>query len=169
MDVIEVHPPHMIFQPPVVRSGGKTRNNTIVNWLQLLNQGYRIPGVVNTDAHYNFHGSGWLRIYLESPTDDPAKVQTLDMVHAAEHGHMLMTSGPYLEVLCSAAEAGDNSSGTAGDDLVAPGGKGTCACGSQCPNWFDIDRVQVFVNGRRRRVAELHPRDDSRPLLPAAR
>ncbi|HVX60534.1 MAG TPA: CehA/McbA family metallohydrolase [Pirellulales bacterium] len=147
MDVIEVHPPHMIFQPPVVRSGASTRNNTIVNWLQLLNQGYRIPGVVNTDAHYNFHGSGFLRVYLESSTDDPAKVQTLEMVHSAEHGHMLMTSGPYLEVLFSAAEAGENGSGTAGDDLVAPGGKGTLRVRVQCPNWFDIDRVQVFVNG----------------------
>ncbi len=148
MDAIEVHPPHMIFQPPVTSSGGKSRNNTIVNWLQLLNQGYRIPGVVNTDAHYNFHGSGFLRIYLESSTDDPAQVKTLDMVHAAEHGHMMMTSGPYLELLLAADQAGDKSSGTAGDDVVASGGKATLTVRVQCPNWFDIDRVQILLNGR---------------------
>ena len=77
---------------------GKTQNNTIVNWLQLLNQGLRIPGVVNTDAHYNFHGSGWLRNYVRCPTDDPAEVRTLDVVHAAERGHLIMSSGPFLEV-----------------------------------------------------------------------
>ncbi|HWB13849.1 MAG TPA: CehA/McbA family metallohydrolase [Pirellulales bacterium] len=147
MDVIEVHPPRMIFQPAIV-SGAKPYNNTIFNWLQLLNQGYRIPGVVNTDAHYNFHGSGFLRLYLASPTDDPAKLETLDMVHAAEHGHMVMTSGPYLEVLLAADEAGKKQTGTAGDDLSLPDGKATLKVRVQCPNWFDIDRVQVFLNGR---------------------
>lgn len=148
MDVIEVHPPHMIFQPAVVNSGAQSRNNTIINWLQLLNQGFRIPGVVNTDAHYNYHGSGFLRTYLESTTDAPAEVDTLEMVHSAEHGHMIMTSGPYLEVLLTADKAGDKSSGTAGDDVAAPGGKAKLRVRVQCPNWFDIDRVQVFVNGR---------------------
>jgi hypothetical protein len=77
---------------------GRLGNNPIYNWLQLLNQGRRIPGVVNTDAHYNFHGSGWLRNYLRSPTDDPAEIRTLDVVHAAERGRLVMTSGPFLEV-----------------------------------------------------------------------
>ena len=27
----------------------------------------RIPGVVNTDAHYNFHGSGWISVPEASP------------------------------------------------------------------------------------------------------
>ena len=147
MDVIEVHPPHTIFMSAAT-AGAKARNNTIFNWLQLLNQGYRIPGVVNTDAHYNFHGSGFLRIYLESATDDPAKIDTLDMVHAAEHGHIMMTSGPYLEVRVVGDEAGDKRSGTAGDELSIPGGKARLKVRVQCPNWFDIDRVQVFLNGR---------------------
>ncbi|HVX13151.1 MAG TPA: CehA/McbA family metallohydrolase [Pirellulales bacterium] len=147
MDVIEVHPPHMIFQPAIV-SGATVHNNTIFNWLQLLNQGYRLPGVVNTDAHYNFHGSGFLRIYLESETDDPAKIETLDMVHAAEHGHMVMTSGPYLEVHVAGEDAGKKVDGTVGDDLSIPGGKAALQVRVQCPNWFDIDRVQVFLNGR---------------------
>jgi hypothetical protein len=147
MDVIEVHPPHWIFQPAII-TGATSHNNTVVNWLQLLNQGYRIPGVVNTDAHYNFHGSGFLRLYLQSPTDDPAKIETLDMVHTAEHGHIIMTSGPYLEVLLVADEAGNNRTATVGDDVALPSGKATLKVRVQCPNWFDVDRVQVFLNGR---------------------
>lgn len=145
MDVIEVHPPAAIFQPPTT-AGANPHNNTIFNWLQLLNQGHRIPGVVNTDAHYNFHGSGFLRLYLESETDDPAKIETLDMVHASEHGHIVMTSGPYLEVMLTQADGAAH--GTAGDDVALPNGKGRLAIRVQCPNWFDIDRVQVFLNGR---------------------
>jgi hypothetical protein len=56
-----------------------------------------------------------------------------------------MTSGPYLEVLASAP---DGKPVIPGDGLPAPGGKVTLKVRVQCPNWFDIDRVQVLVNGR---------------------
>jgi hypothetical protein len=149
MDVIEVHPPHTIFKPAVYDVSGKPNNNTIVNWMQLLNQGYRIPGVVNTDAHYNFHGSGFLRVYLESPTDEPGKINTLDVVHAAERGRILMTNGPFMEVTASAPgeNAGDKRA-KMGDVLSSKSGEVVLHVRVQCPNWFDIDRVQVFVNGR---------------------
>lgn len=147
MDVIEVHPPHQIFSAPSVEYSGKHYNNTILNWLQLLNQGRRIPGVVNTDAHYTFHGSGFLRNYLKSPTDNPAEVRTLDMVHAAERGHLVMSNGPFLEVKLI-AKGGSAAEAIPGDDLSAPGGETTLRVKVQCPNWFDVDRVQVFVNGR---------------------
>ena len=147
MDVIEVHPPHTIFDGPTIKVGGKEQNNPIVNWLQLLNQGRRIPGVVNTDAHYNFHGSGWLRNYLKSPTDSPAEIRTLDIVHAAERGHSIMTNGPFLEVELHAT-GGSGASAIPGDDIAISGGQATLRVRVQCPNWFDVDRVQVFLNGR---------------------
>ena len=124
-------------------------NHAIFNWLQLLNQGYRIPGVVNTDAHYNFHGSGWLRNYIRSPkTDDPAKIRTLDIVHASERGNVVMTNGPFLEVYTPTGGRGTGSRFTAGDTVRAPDGKVRLQVRVQCPNWFDIDRVQILVNGR---------------------
>lgn len=147
MDVIEVHPPHFIFAGRTSAYEGKTYNNTIFNWLQLLNQGKRITGVVNTDAHYNFHGSGWLRNYVKSPTDDPAQVRTLDVVHASERGHLVMSNGPFLEATLR-AESGPATEAGPGDNLAMSGGKATLKVRVQCPNWFDVDRVQVFLNGR---------------------
>jgi hypothetical protein len=147
MDVIEVHPPDTIFAPATREVAGRMRNNTIVNWLQLLNIGRRIPGVVNTDAHYNFHGSGWLRNYIKSPTDEPAEVRTLDVVHAAERGHLVMSSGPFMEV--ELQTSGDSAKrAIPGDVLTVPGGSANLHVKAQCPNWFDVDRVQVFLNGR---------------------
>ncbi len=146
MDVIEVHPLRTIFGDALVPYEGRMQNNTIRNWLQLLNQGRRIPGVSNTDAHYNFHGSGWLRNYLKSPTDDPAEIRALDVVHAAERGHLVMSTGPFLEVKLRAGERPTNEA-IPGDDLAGPGGKTTLSVRVQCPNWFDVDRVQVFLNG----------------------
>jgi hypothetical protein len=141
MDVIEVHPPEFLLRPP---QDAKVRN-AIVPWMQLLNQGFRIPGVVNTDAHYTFHGSGWLRNYVRSPTDDPSKIQTLDIVRETERGHLIMTTGPFLEVALSTAAT---PRAIPGDDATAPDGKGELRVRVQTPNWFDVDRVQVFVNGR---------------------
>ena len=103
--------------------------------------------MVNTDAHYNFHGSGFLRNYLKSPTDNPADIQTLDIVHAAERGNLVMSNGPFLEV--SLRATGEQAVvASPGDNLSARGGDTTLRVRVQCPNWFDIDRVQVLINGR---------------------
>jgi len=147
MDVIEVHPPGAIFAPREPPDSPRARPNRMLNWLQLLNLGYRLPGVVNTDAHYNFHGSGWLRNYIESPTDNPAKIKTMDIVHASEHGHIVMTNGPFLEVHLS-SESPKKASAIAGDSLLAEGGKAELRVRVQCPNWLDVNRVQVLINGR---------------------
>jgi hypothetical protein len=170
VDVIEVHPLEEIFTPPAPDFDPRRREHTVFRWLQMLNLGYRLPGVVNTDAHYNFHGSGFLRNYLVSPTDDPAKIRIGDVIAASEAGRIVMTSGPFLEAVASAgkeavASAGKEAVASAGKEAVASAGEASkpAAPGDtlraeagrvslkirvQCPNWFDVDRVQVFVNGR---------------------
>ncbi len=146
MDVIEVHPLEAILKPATIDKDKKinTGKNRIHAWLQLINDGLYIPGVVNTDAHYNFHGSGWRRNWIPSKTDDPAQIQTLDVVHACERGQMVMSTGPFMEVTVSAA---DHKVGP-GETILKSGGDATIHVRVQCPNWFDIDRVQILVNGR---------------------
>jgi hypothetical protein len=146
MHVIEVHPIDDVLDMKTSRvittNQGKRLliNNTVLNWLQLLNQGHRIPGVVNTDAHYNFHGSGGLRNWVRCDTAVPGDIDPLDIVRHAKKGHVIMSNGPYLEVKLNDA--------LPGDEVKLPEGKGTLHVRVQCPNWFDIDRVQVLVNGR---------------------
>ena len=149
MDVVEVHPLHWILSSQPQAPDQPGRNNTIFNWMQLLNLGYRIPGVVNTDAHYNFHGSGWLRNYVVSSTDDPAEIGVAEMVTNSERGRLVMTTGPFMEVAFypGAEEEAETSAGP-GEDAAAVEGRGELHVRVQCPNWFDVDRVQVFVNGR---------------------
>ena len=55
-----------------------------------------------------------------------------------------MTNGPYLEV----AMRSEDATVAPGDDLIANDGRSELDVRVQCPNWFDVDRVQVFVNGR---------------------
>lgn len=149
MDVVEIHPIHTLltFETTYLyKNQGKPIANRVFRWLQLLNQGLRLPGVVNTDSHYNFHGSGGIRNWVQSSTDDPAAIVPLDIVHAAEQGRVIVSNGPYLEV--SLTETGKPKSVTAGQGLDVKSGKVTLAVRVQCPNWFDIDRVVVLVNGR---------------------
>lgn len=146
MDVIEVHPPQHIFLKPGTPEFTAAKNVPIFNWMQMLNLGYRAAGVVNTDAHYHFHGSGGLRNFIRSSTDDPAQVSTLEMARAATKGQLVMSNGPFLEVDLY-APTGQRLAGP-GEEIHLPEGKGRLQLRVQCPNWFDINRVQVFINGR---------------------
>ncbi|NOY42972.1 MAG: CehA/McbA family metallohydrolase [Planctomycetes bacterium] len=147
MDVVEIHPLEKIFTPPLaLTTTSNDRGNAVFHWMQLLNLGYRITGVVNTDAHYNFHGSGPLRNYIKSTTDNPAEARVLDLCHAAEQGTLVMTNGPFMEV--SASNPGsDGEPVSVGSDLKSEGDV-SLQIRVQCANWLDVNRVQVFVNGR---------------------
>ncbi len=143
-----MHPPEGIFDPPAADVAPDDRRNPIFYWMQLLNIGYRIPGVVNTDAHYNFHGSGWLRNYMQSTTDNPAEISIDEMVHVAEHGHMVMTTGPFLQVEYRHPTPAGMAQYDVGEDVRLNGESGKLWVRVQCPNWFDVNRVQLFANGR---------------------
>lgn len=124
-------------------------NNPIFNWLQLLNTGVRIPAVANTDAHTNYHGSGGRRNYVKSPTDDPLEIEPLEIVRSAARGHIIITNGPFLEVsLRPAGLGGADSAAYPGDEIAVPGGRVMIRARVQCPNWIDIDRVHLVLNGR---------------------
>lgn len=149
MNVVEIHPIDPLLNPSRFRDrdGKPAGNQTALNWLQLLNQGFRIYGVVNTDAHYNYHGSGGLRIWIKSSTDDPSQISSDEMRDAARDGHIVMSTGPYLEA--SFQETGsDQTPVISGQDLVAKSKKVTATIRVQCPNWFDVDTVFILVNGR---------------------
>ncbi len=149
VDVIEVHPPQGIFTPPAKGDDGKLERNPIFHWMQMLNLGYRRMGVVNTDAHYNHHGSGYFRNYIHCSTDDPAHIDTMEMVRESEKGHLTMGTGPFLTVEAIAPTAdGKIVKAIPGDNLLATEGECSLHIRVQCPNWLDINRVQVFVNGR---------------------
>lgn len=145
MDVIEIHPIDAAWHFVAARQPTKDWSNRVFHWVQLLNQGYRIPGVVNTDAHYNDHGSGGLRNWLQSPTDEPGEIKVLDMVHAAEHGRLIMSNGPFLKVSARAGEEGEAV--TAGGDLAAPHKAVALAIEVLSPNWISVDEVFVLING----------------------
>ena len=150
MNAMEIHPIDQLLKPTRydIRNGKEFGNQRTLNWLQLLNQGFRIYGVVNTDSHYNYHGSGGLRIWVKSNSDAPAMISSDEMRDNSRAGHLIMSNGPYLEA--TFRETASKEDGVvAGQDLKAASKKVTASIKVQCPNWFDIDTVVVLVNGRR--------------------
>lgn len=138
-----------------VRDGqSQTLENRTFGWLQMLNQGRHVWCVAVSDAHRIFgNGVGGWRTYVPSSTDEPDQIDHVEIIRNSKAGRMMITNGPFLEV-------------TTGDGL--PIGSTVVAEGFldlkvkvQVPNWFDIDRVQVLVNGRQRPennyTRELHP------------
>ena len=149
VDVIEVHPLSSIFEKVTDLPPPGKRGNVIFNWMQLLNLGYRIPGVINADAHYNFHGSGFRRNFIECSTDDPAKIDALEIVRNSVAGKVVMSNGPFVSVKAQGIGLNEKPAvGGIGDELVIKRDSVKLQVKVQCPNWFDINRVQIVVNGR---------------------
>jgi hypothetical protein len=137
--VVEIWRPTILEMKPTERFNNVERNNRVFNWLQMLNQGIRVPGVANTDAHYCTHESGRIRNYVRCSTDDPAKIDEMEIVRESKKGRIVMTNGPFLEVSLGGA--------IPGDDLRVEG-RAKLKIRVECPNWLDVDRVQVLRNGR---------------------
>ncbi len=147
MDIIEVHPPEDIFLSPEQVAEKKNPDASRMQpWMDLIKNGRRIPGVVNTDAHYNWHGSGWLRNWVRCSTDDPAEIETDEMTRRLETGQIIMSTGPYMTVQLHHEDL--EQPAEVGDSVAVSHGRVEVSIKVQCANWLDINRVEVFVNGQ---------------------
>jgi hypothetical protein len=148
-DIIEVHPPEDIFltdqQLADMNNPDRSRMKA---WMELIRNGRRIPGVVNTDAHYNFHGSGWLRNWVRCSTDDPAEISIDEMITRLEGGQIVMSTGPFLTASLNHQDL--DAPAQIGDSVTIGDGAAELAVRVQCANWLDVNRVEVFVNGKPR-------------------
>jgi hypothetical protein len=123
-------------------------------YLQLLNQGHRLVATAVADAH-SVHGNGvgaW-RVFLPSGTDDPAKIEWSEMSRAARDGRGVLSTGPFLTVTANGQPSGSEIKGN--------GQPVALKIKVQCPDWRDLDRVQIIVNGRQ--PAELNFTRTSHP------
>ena len=136
-----IHAVEAMGNPLPAKQMGK--GNRCYDWIQILKQGLRITGTANTDSHAAAHGSGYQRNWIKSATDNPADIDPLAVVEAIKRGQVVMSTGPYMTVTAAAGEA----TAEPGGDLSAPGGRLSLHVKVQCPNWMDINRVQVMVNG----------------------
>ena len=125
-------------------------NNTIHNWLQLLNRGsgsraWSTPTPTTTSTV----PVGFGTTSRARPTTPPTSRLSTSCMPPSKAA-LVMTNGPFMDV--RSVRAGRNGfrrwKWRPGEDLQLLVVRRRCTCGCRCPNWFDVDRVQVFVNGR---------------------
>lgn len=123
------------------RYGTRTGANRTFGWLQMLNQGRRVWCVAVSDAHRIFgNGVGGWRTYVPSLTDIPGEIDHEEVIANSKAGRMMITNGPFLEVqTVDGQPIGSTVIAEAAVDLNVR---------VQTPNWLEVDRVQVLVNGR---------------------
>jgi len=112
-------------------------------WLQMLNQGMRTRAIAVADAHSVYgNGVGGWRTYIPSSTDEPGKIDPMEIIRNAKAAQLMLTTGPFLEVNVGKA--------ISGSDIKSTSGKVKLKVKVQCTDWIDIDRVQVLVNGKQK-------------------
>ena len=143
IDAAEVWSAEILNQQPTYQRPGEDRSrpNRTFFWLQMLNQGRHVWCVAVSDAHRIFgNGVGDWRTYVPSSTDEPRDIDHKEIIRNAKAGRMMITNGPFLEV--KTADGMPIGSSIHGEGSVA------LRIRVQAPNWVEVDRVQVLVNGR---------------------
>jgi hypothetical protein len=125
-----------------VRAGQTQKlENRTLGWLQMLNQGRHVWCVAVSDAHRIFsNGVGGWRTYVPSSTDEPDQIDHAEIIRNSKAGRMMITNGPFLEVT--------TADGLPIGSTVVAEGFIDLKVKVQVPNWIEVDRVQVLVNGR---------------------
>ncbi|MBN4073927.1 hypothetical protein JYT61_00040 [bacterium AH-315-E10] len=115
------------------------------HWIRMLNLGYRFTGVVNSNAYYNYHGSGGVRNYIKSKSEHPSELDPVEIIRTVKKGHVVMSTGLFLEV--NATTGNRNISAGPGDDMLAIDQTIKLRVKIQSPNWIGVNKVQVLFNG----------------------
>ncbi len=110
------------------------------DWFSLLNLGYRIPALANSDTHDKTGiESGCPRNFVLSETDEPANLDDQAVADAVKAGHSFMSSGPFVRFTI-------NDTGI-GDELIATEGTVNLHIEVEAASWMKVDRLELYQNG----------------------
>ncbi|MFT7518663.1 MAG: hypothetical protein ACI9MC_000795 [Kiritimatiellia bacterium] len=130
-------------------------NGQVDDWFTLLNLGFRITALANSDTH-SLHTTeaGCPRNYVMSNTDEPALIDDQDMANAVKHHRVVASYGPFVQMWLDDAQIGD--------ELVSDAGAHTITVDVQAPSWMDVDQVELYENGTLIHVWQIDGRDPQR-------
>jgi hypothetical protein len=136
-DVMEIRET-MLDLPEAVNGGDA--NTRSFQWLQMLNLGYKILGVANSDGHTVGNSAGSVFNYIYTKNDQPAHIDSTEIAMQVEKGHVIMSNGPFMTVGVRDAMPGDH--------VHIPGGKLVLKVNVKTNEQNRINIVQVLVNGK---------------------
>lgn len=109
------------------------------DWMSLLNQGWRILAVGNSDTHSVSKPPGWPRNYLPTRAATPQGVQAGEIIDAFRQGNMTIGGGGTIDF---------PDGPQPGSTLVPVDGGVLIRVRLRTPTWTRLTRLVAFVNGR---------------------
>ncbi len=126
----------------ILCDGGEVAFPGLVDdWFNLLNQGYRIAGLGNSDSHDDHEEEpGFPRSYVFVGNDDPAFVDELAVVRGLQSQRAIVTNGPFVELFVNGQPIGSDVKDTDGTVEVR--------VKVQAAPWVDVSRGTLILNGQ---------------------
>lgn len=110
------------------------------DWFTLLNLGYRLTALANSDTHdMTTTEAGCPRNYVLSGTDQPAFISDQDVADAVRDHRVVATYGPFVQLQVEEA--------IIGDELVSAADTLTAQVEVRAPSWMQLDAVELYENG----------------------
>jgi hypothetical protein len=133
----------------------KVLERNLREWFDLMNVGHRYTAVGNSDSHrVVMQWAGWPRTYVRMPDQDVAQISPLELTRSLVAGHALVSCGIFvLPVANGSAGPGDTVQGT----------RVSLAISARAPEWIDVSRLEVYVNGARTEERKREPSVRSAP------
>ena len=118
------------------------------DWFALLNQGYRVVGLGSSDVHdVNRYIIGQGRTYVRGDDRDVGKIDVLATCEALKQGRALISLGLFVNMTV-------NGNGVVGDVVTATD-QLHVDVNVQAASWMEIEKVELFANGRSIRVHDV--------------
>ena len=116
------------------------------DWMRMLNRGVVKTAVANSDSHGLYHiEAGIPRNFVRSSAEQPIHIDPAELNRNVKRGAVVTSTGPFVRFEIQGAPVGETVE-------VGTGGDVSLSVHVQSPLWFDVDRVEVYRNGRIVRV-----------------
>ena len=131
---------------------GYGHEGQIDDWFTLLNLGFRLTALGNSDTHgWTSTESGCPRNYVMSETDDPALLDPQHVADAVANHQVVASYGPFVQLWVNGAPIGSD---------VVSAETIEISIEARAPSWMDLDRVELYENGTLIREFAIEDTDD---------
>lgn len=132
-----------------------SNEQSITDWLNLLNRGYYFPLVGSSDAHTIDRGEpGYSRTYVFYKGGKGKDLDVSSLIQAIKKGHAFASNGPFVDFTI-------NKEHIPGDFLTAEDGKVDIRLKVKSAPWISVDEVRLIVNGKRKIIFPVQESENS--------
>jgi len=132
-----------------------SNEQSIADWLHLMNRGYYFPIVGSSDAHaIDGDEPGYSRTYVFYQGGRGKDLDVSSLIQAMRKGHTFVSNGPVVDFRIDGEHI-------PGDFLTAKDGKVDIWLKVESAPWISVDEVRLIINGERKIIFPVQKPKDS--------